>query len=453
MSRMSKEERRQEALYRFHVIAPLLHPQQSPRERAERVREILESRPRHPWGETPRSLTERTVYRWLDRFRRAPGDRLAMLEPRPRSDRGRSKRVPPELLAQVIGLREQAPGLSVKEILKRIDHPEREAARLRTVARALREAGYDLRDKRRRLDERTRGPRPERDWDLARWEADFPNEVWQVDSTPSIRLAAGRHRESPVRLQLVNIIDDHSRRIVGGGFTERLRLTDLLRFMVPAIGRFGCPGFLYADRAKIHASTILDEGLARLGGVVVLGTAGHAPGHGKVERIHQVIESTLIEDLRRAPVDTCEAACALYDLWCERYAEEVHGETGERPRTRWERIAGNARIPGEDELRWAFRGRIERTLSEVGAIEVNGRPYEAPAELRRPAPRRVWIRYDLLDDSQIWIEDEAGLRHTCSPYRTRSHTERRGRRGDTPEGVPFADLFPGGAPADVCPAD
>lgn len=454
MSRQSKEDRRREALYRFHVIAPLLPPRQSKSERAEKLRQILRDPPRHPFREPPRPLALRTVYRWLETYRTATGDPLAALEPKARKDRGRSRRVPPDLLAQVIRLREESPRLGVEEILKRIDHKDREAMRLRTVARALLDAGYDLRDKRRRADAKRRGPRTKPDWDLLRWEADFPNEVWQVDSTPSIWLAAGRHRQKPVRLELVNIIDDHSRRLVGGGFTERLRLTDLLRLLVPAIARFGCPGLLYADRAKIHGSTILVEGLARLGGVVVLGTAGHAPGHGKVERIHQTIDQTLLEDLRRDPVETCEEACARYDLWCERYADEVHGETGERPRSRWERIAGNARIPGAEELRWAFRGRVERTVSEVGAIELGGRTYEAPQDLRRAAPRRVWVRYDLLDDSQVWIDDDAGLRHACPLYRTRSHTERRARRQDAgPEGIPFADLFPQEPPLEERRAD
>lgn len=442
MGRTSKERRRQEALYRLMLIAPLLPPQLSGRERARRLEEIIRCPPPPPYGGDPPALAARTLRSWLEIYRAAEGDPLAALEPKVRGDRGASRTVPPELLAQVISLRERAPGLSVKEILKRIDHPARAQVSRRNVSRALREAGYDRRDKRRRLAERRSGPPAAVSWDLARWEADFPNEVWQVDSTPSIWLAAGRHRERAVQLQLVNIIDDHSRLLPGGGFTERLGVSDLLRFLGPAILTHGCPAILFVDRAKIHRSTILTQGIARLGGTVIFGTAGHAPGHGKVERLHQTQEATLIEDLRLERVETAEQATARHEIWRERYGEEVHGETDESPRSRWQRIAGNARIPTEEELRWAFRGEVSRQVSEVGAIRWSGRVYEAPASHRRSRPFDVSIRFDLLDSSQIWIEDEDGTRHACPLYRTRSHTERRRKRA-APGGpsVAFRSLF------------
>lgn len=240
----------------------------------------------------------------------------------------------------------------------------------------------------------------------------------------------------------MNIIDDHSRLVVGGGFVERLRVVDLLELLVPAIATHGCPEILYVDQATIHKSAILTEGLPRLGGNVIFGTAGHAPGHGKIERLHQTTEDTLLEDLRRAPVDTVEAATRQHELWRERYAADVHSQTGETPRSRWARIAGNARVPGAEELRWAFRGEKRCQIDKVGAIRLQGRKYEAPASHRRSTPCMVTVRYDLLDSSTIWIEDEDGARHACQLYRVRSHTERRERRSaDAAPGLSFSALF------------
>jgi hypothetical protein len=309
------------------------------------------------------------------------------------------------------------------------------------VARALLQAGYDRRDKRRRIADRDAGPRREVDWELQSWEADFPNAVWQVDSTPSIWLAAGPLRAKPVHLHLVNLIDDHSRLIVGGGFVERLRVVDLLDFLVPAIATYGCPEKLFVDQAKIHRSVILTEGIARLGGTVVFGTVGHAPGHGKIERLHQNAEDTLIEDLRRTPVDTAEAATQQHQRWRAEYADEVHSEIGETPRTRWARIEGNARIPSEAELRWAFRGERRCQIDKVGAIRLDGQKYEAPTSHRRSTPYMVTVRFDLLDRSTIWIEDADGTRHACPLYRVRSHTERRAKREADRPGLSFRALF------------
>lgn len=451
MPRSTAAQRRRIALYRFQVIAPLLPPQLSRGERAERLRQILAAPPAPPDGQAPPALSRRKILRWLSAYRKAlgEGDPLAALEPRVRGDRGRSRKVPPELLAEVIALREQAARLSVKELLKRIEHEQKDRVARRTVARALREAGYDRRDKRARIAARRKGPSFTPDWDLEGWEADFPNEVWQVDSTPSIWLAKGPHREQAVQLQLVNIIDDHSRRVVGGGFVERLRVTDLLALLVPAISLYGCPNLLYVDQAKIHRSKVLAEGVARLGGAVVLGTAGHAPGHGKIERLHQKAEDTLIEDLRLSPVETAEEATRCHQRWREIENEEVHTETGETPRARWERILGNVRIPGAEELLWAFRGEIERTVSELGVIRNNGQVYKAPASHRRATPHKVTIRFDLLDSSQVWIQDEDGTRHPCPLYRKLSHTDRRRRHRKERPQISFTRLFE----ADASPAD
>ncbi len=442
MTRKHKSARRQEALYRYLVIAPLLPTQLDRKERGRLIAELLKNPPRPPDGSPTPPLSKSTIRRWLKAYRKAEADRLEALEPKVRKDRGTSRTIAQELLSKAIVLREGSPRFSLRSILQRIDHPDRDRVARRSLARAFLQAGYDRRDKRRRIAARDTGPRCEVNWDLARWEADFPNAVWQVDSTPSIWLAAGPLRAKPVHLQLVHIIDDHSRLVVAGGFVEHLRVVDLLVFLVEAIAKYGCPATLFVDQATIHKSAILTEGLPRLGGTVVLGTVGHAPGHGKIERLHQNAEDTLIEDLRRSPVDTAEAATRQHQLWRDRYADDVHSETGETPRTRWARIDGNARIPGEEELRWAFRGEETRQISEVGAIRLHGHTYEAPASHRRSTPCTVTVRYDLLDRSTIWIEDADGTRHACPLYRVRSHTERRVKlNADTPPGLSFRALF------------
>jgi len=443
VTRQSRPRRCQVALYRFQLIAPLLLSQLSPSQRGERLREILARPPTPPWGGEPPSLSARNLRRWLLTYQRAQGDRLAALEPAPREDRGRSRTVTPELLAQVISVRELAPRLSVKQILKAIDHPDRQRVARRSVGRALREAGYDKRDKRRRIAERCQGRLAPVDWDLCLWEADFPNEIWQVDSTPSIWLPKGPLRDRAVRLQLVNLIDDNSRLITGGGFVERLRVVDLVSFLAPAIATYGCPNVLFVDRAQIHRSAILTQGMARLGGEAIFGTAGHAPGHGKVERLHQKAEDTLVEGFRLNPVHTVEEATRRHELWREEDAREEHTTTGEPPLTRWQRIEGNARIPSEEELRWAFRGELQRTVGKLGEIQWGGNLYEAPPSHRRAHRYKATVRFDLLDDSKIWIEDEDGSRHPCPRYRVRSHTERRRRRPRPATGLSFRALFEG----------
>ena len=117
MARSTPAQRRRAALYRFQVIASLLPPQLTRAERSERLSQILRQPPLPLDGQPPPPLSRRKVLRWLKTYRQAEGDPLSALEPKVREDRGRSRKVPPDLLAQVIALRERGPRYSVKELL------------------------------------------------------------------------------------------------------------------------------------------------------------------------------------------------------------------------------------------------------------------------------------------------------------------------------------------------
>ncbi|MBL4847111.1 MAG: Mu transposase C-terminal domain-containing protein [Planctomycetes bacterium] len=147
-----------------------------------------------------------------------------------------------------------------------------------------------------------------------------------------------------------------------------------------------------------------------------------------------------------SPVHTALEATQRHELWRVEDALEEHASTGELPLTRWRRIEGNARIPSEEELRWAFRGEVERTVGKLGEIQWSGKLYEAPHSHRRTSPYRVTLRFDLLDAGQVWIEDEDGSHHPCPLYRVRSHTERRRRRPRLEGGLSFRALFEGDEP-------
>jgi hypothetical protein len=137
-----------------------------------------------------------------------------------------------------------------------------------------------------------------------------------------------------------------------------------------------------------------------------------------------------------------EEANRFHEAWREHEADEVHGQTHETPRTRWGRIQGNARIPSAEELVWAFRGEKDGArIDEVGAIRLHGWVYEAPKSHRSCSPRRVRVRFDLLDRSAIWIEDEDGTHHACPLYRIRGHTERRPRHSGPEQGLSYRSLF------------
>jgi hypothetical protein len=67
------------------------------------------------------------------------------LAPKVRKDLGKSRAIPPELLAEATALRAVSPRLSVREILKRLEHPRKDVVPRRTLSRVFLETGDSAR--------------------------------------------------------------------------------------------------------------------------------------------------------------------------------------------------------------------------------------------------------------------------------------------------------------------
>jgi transposase InsO family protein len=126
-----------------------------------------------------------------------------------------------------------------------------------------------------------------------RFEADLPNERWQLDVT-HWALADG------TGVEILNIIDDHSRLAVGSDTRPTFKAADVVDCFRHATARHGTPAQLLSDNGAVFT------GIPRGGGrvaleieLVALGVAFHhsRPYHpqtcGKVERFHQTLKNWL----------------------------------------------------------------------------------------------------------------------------------------------------------------
>ena len=126
-----------------------------------------------------------------------------------------------------------------------------------------------------------------------RFEADQPNERWQLDIT-HWRLADGSE------VEILNIIDDHSRLVVGCDARRVFKAVDVLACFRKAADTWGVPAQMLSDNGAVFT------GIPRGGGRVALElelinlgvTFRHSrPYHpqtcGKVERFHQTLKNWL----------------------------------------------------------------------------------------------------------------------------------------------------------------
>jgi len=138
--------------------------------------------------------------------------------------------------------------------------------------------------------------RPRSSW--RRFQAELPNELWQADIT-HWPLATGS------KVEVLNIIDDHSRLLVGSSARAVFKASDIVTDLHTAIARHGRPERMLTDNAAVFTGHYRGRGWVALEReLVALGiTLSHCkPYHpttcGKVERLHQTLKNWLTRQER-----------------------------------------------------------------------------------------------------------------------------------------------------------
>jgi len=127
---------------------------------------------------------------------------------------------------------------------------------------------------------------------FVRFEAALPNECWQSDMT-HWALADG------TGVEIVNVVDDHSRVCVASVALEVTRAIDVAEIFLAATARYGTPAALLTDNGAVFTAryrggkVILETLLEALGVTDKHSRPYHPQTCGKVERFHQTLKRYL----------------------------------------------------------------------------------------------------------------------------------------------------------------
>jgi transposase InsO family protein len=125
-----------------------------------------------------------------------------------------------------------------------------------------------------------------------RFEADLPNERWQMDVTHVV-LANGKE------VEILNMIDDHSRVCVASAALRIFKAIDVVTTFHEAAGRWGYPASMLSDNGAIftaaarHGVCVMESELLALGIAYKHSRPYHPTTCGKVERFHQTLKKYL----------------------------------------------------------------------------------------------------------------------------------------------------------------
>jgi transposase InsO family protein len=170
-----------------------------------------------------------------------------------------------------------------------------------------------------------------------RFEADLPNERWQMDMT-HIEIAAGR------TVEILNVIDDHSRLCVASVAFPVVKATDVVSVLATATARFGLPASMLSDNGAIFTAAYrngrcLTEIVLEAQGIEFRHSRPYHPETcGKVERFHQTVKKFLA---KQDPAHSIEELQVQLDRFTT-YYNEVRPHRAKGRRTPLE--AFNARI-------------------------------------------------------------------------------------------------------------
>lgn len=380
---MEEAKKREVATFRFGVISDFVVSQKL--ERGEREKLLLEKANR-PWA-IPYSRRTRvsvsTLLSWIRRYERS-GRKLESLYPQGRGDMGQSRVLDEEVAQMVIRLRKELPRASVRILIAELKSRKVIEAWSRvsptTIYRFLKAQGLW-------------GPIPAGIQDRRRFEAEWPNDLWQSDMMygPTVKVE-GRQRKT----FLFTFLDDMSRLVPHGQFYLSERLESYLDCLRQALLRRGLPRKLYVDNGPTFRSQHLSQITASLGIALIHSTPYQPEGRGKVERWFRTVREQFLS--RWAGEDIADLNRRFLS-WLETYHQTPHAVTGQTPRERFSSHLECLR-PAPAHLEDFFRKRAIRKVEKDRTVALNSRLYEAPVSL---IGQKVALLYHDHDPARVEI--------------------------------------------------
>lgn len=326
-----------------------------------------------------RQFTWRTIETWYTRYHK---DGITTMHNHPRSDRGRTRKLAPEAVAEAI------------EQVRATFHDR--SLNIAAVYRACVERGLLQRHEcapntfRRIVDEYELfkpSAQSENKRRLAFAKA-HANQMWQADTMfgPPVRNGTG-HTQS----KLIAFVDDASRVCCHGEFFLAENTDTLIKALKSALYKRGVPESLYVDNGSIYASKEIAQICTRLGCLLCHAPVRDGAAKGKVERFFRTVRMSFLT--RALDLSSLDALNRAFTQWVEdEYNAKVHSSLQMRPIDRFGLDLSRIRfLPPSDANEEFFFVEEDRTVLADNTFSLRRVRFEAPRDLRS---RKIQVRFE-----------------------------------------------------------
>jgi len=384
---VTKKEKQEVAAFRFSIIHEFVNgakPQFGEQEK------LLRAKCAKKWNipcSDRTSIGRSTILRWISLYKKSGGD-IAVLYPKSREDRGKTRVYDKDTCLGLIQLRKELPELPVRLVRDKAEKrgilPADASPDLSTLYRFLNTHGLMAKEPSQAVDRR-------------KFEAEYPNDLWQSDVMHGPKLQVGAERARKV--YLIAFIDDHSRLITHGGFYVSESLVSFKVAFELALLTRGLPRKLYVDNGSAYKSKQLQFTAASLGIALIHAKPYTPQGKGKIERFFKTVRTEFLSCFHGETLDEINEA---FDLWLQEiYHKRRHSATGQSPFKRFTAKLECVRAAPRD-LKDHFRTILRRRVNKDRTIMVQNRLFEAPATLvgervevlfHESSPEEIEVKY------------------------------------------------------------
>jgi transposase InsO family protein len=237
--------------------------------------------------------------------------------------------------------------------------------------------------------------------DRKAFEEKYPCGMFQADTSYTCYINEGGKLR---RTYLIQILDDHSRLIVGSRFFYNDNAYNFQLVLKEAISRYGLCKKLYLDHGSPYSNAQLTLICGSLGIVKLHTPVRDGASKAKIERSFKTLKESWLYGFDPSTVSSLEE---LNRLLADKIRERNTSNNrmiNETPVERYQRGIDHVRIPKSKEwLDECFMNRITRKVNLDSTISIDKIYYDVPMQFIRS---KVEIRYlpDRMQDAYIFFE-------------------------------------------------
>ena len=417
---MDEKLRREIALFRFSLIAPILNNTYPNKTVKDYLEEICAKVYDSPLG-LKKEYAPSTIKEWLRLYKTKGIDGLY---PKNRSDKGESRKLKAEVKELVISLKKANPKRTAKSIYQEIIITTKVKPfelSLSTVQRYIK--NLDLSTDSNIKDRRA-------------FEFENANDCWQSDISvgPYLTINGVKHKT-----YIVAFLDDASRVIVSCKAFKSDNLLSVLEVFKDAVATRGVPKKVFFDNGKVYRSGQMELICASLGCALCFAEPYSPQSKGKIERWFQTLQKQWQQLIDTSSFQSIDELNKSLNEYVElNYNRAYHNGIKDKPINKFLANIDNIKRFTEQELRNVFLYRVERKVKNDSTVSIDKEIYEVPSKY---IGSKLYIRYDPTNNEEAFIFSENGerLERIVKVNKIDNSKLKRGSKKEAVDFSPFSD--------------